>query len=297
MIRYIGIVDRSPGTRERMQRRISHARPAQQLRQRVLPVNGLSHDAFGIMSLDDGRADVGRLQPFELPGDGVPLAAIRVPAGIVDDAQAPPVLGEPQVGVVLAQLEPVFGARSKHPVRLGNAARDQVVDQHADIRLVPARAPACFAGHVARRVDAGEDALRSRLLVAGRAVDLPGEEKAGDRLRFKRRAQRAWIEIVVLDRIAGPEDVGMLAPGYRVHEGQLYVEGQRRRNAVRINFRRFKPFRLEENLVAVALGEADDLVLDRRTVARADALDDARVERRAVEPAADDVVGLRRWYA
>ena len=51
-----------------------------------------------------------------------------------------PALGQPQVGVVLAQLQPILGAAGEHPVRLGHAARDQVVDQHAEVRLVAPRA-------------------------------------------------------------------------------------------------------------------------------------------------------------
>ena len=43
--------------------------------------------------------------------------------------------------------------------------------------------------------------------------------------------------------------------------------------------------------MAVALGEADDLVLDRRAIARPDALDHARIHRRAVEAGPDDLVG------
>jgi hypothetical protein len=48
---------------------------------------------------------------------------------------------EPQVGVVLAQLQPVFGAAGEHAVRLAGALGDQVVDQHAEVGLVAARRP------------------------------------------------------------------------------------------------------------------------------------------------------------
>ena len=64
---------------------------------------------------------------------------------------ARPRLGQAQVGVVLAQLQPVLGARGEHPVRLGDAAGDEVVDQHAEVGLVAARAPARLAAHAAAR--------------------------------------------------------------------------------------------------------------------------------------------------
>ena len=71
----------------------------------------------------------------------------------------------------------------------------------------------------------------------------------------------------------------------------LYVLGQRGRDAVGIDGVVVEAFRLEEDLVAVALREAHHLVLDGRTIARADALDGAGVHRRAVEIARDDGVG------
>ena len=65
----------------------------------------------------------------------------RRPARVVDQAEPPPDLGQAQVGVVLAQLQPVFGAAREHPVRLGHALGDQVVDQDAEIGLVARRHP------------------------------------------------------------------------------------------------------------------------------------------------------------
>ena len=53
-------------------------------------------------------------------------------------------------------------------------------------------------------------------------------------------------------------------------------------------------FRLQENLVAVAIAEADDLVLDRGAIARPDALDLAGIHRRAMHVGADHLMGRRR---
>ena len=54
-----------------------------------------------------------------------------------------------------------------------------------------------------------------------------------------------------------------------------------------------RAFGLQEDLVAAAVGEADDLVLDRRAVARADALDLAGIHGRAIEVPPDELVGRR----
>jgi len=73
--------------------------------------------------------------------------------------------------------------------------------------------------------------------------------------------------------------VGVFQAADRAHQGQLNVEGQAGRHAVRVDFVRRQAFRFEEDVVAVLVGEAVDLVLDRRAVARPDTFDDAGVHR------------------
>jgi hypothetical protein len=55
-------------------------------------------------------------------------------------------------------------------------------------------------------------ALRRRFLVPRRAVDLTGEEQTADRLRLEARLQRTRIEVVVFDRVAWTDDMGVLEP-------------------------------------------------------------------------------------
>jgi hypothetical protein len=61
-------------------------------------------------------------------------------------------------------------------------------------------------------------------------------------------------------------------------------------DAVGVELVRVRPFGLQEDLVAVLVGKAVDLVLDAGAVARAHAFDHAGEHRAAVEAAADDVV-------
>ena len=153
------------------------------------------------------------------------------------------------------------------------------------------RAPRITVGDLQRCVQPREQTLGRGLFVAGGAVDLPGEEQAADGLGLERRLQCARIVVVVLDRVAWAQDVGALEADHRTDEFDLDVERKTGRDAVRVDLVGRQAFRLEEDLVRVLVGEAVDLVLDRRTVARADTLDHAGVHRRAVEPAADDLVG------
>ena len=45
--------------------------------------------------------------------------------------------GQPLVGIIGPQAQPIFGARGEHAIRLGNAARHEIVDHHAEVGLGP----------------------------------------------------------------------------------------------------------------------------------------------------------------
>ena len=100
--------------------------------------------------------------------------------------------------------------------------------------------------------------------------------------------------MVVFDRIARPHDARALQAGNRCDQSELHVLRQRGRDPVRIDGGVVEAFRLEKDLMPVALAEAHDLVLDRGAIARPAALDLAGIHRRAVDVGADDLVGRRR---
>src|SRR5258708_34623744 len=87
--------------------------------------------------------------------------------------------------------------------------------------------------------------------------------------------------------------MGLLEPPDAAHELDLHIEGQTRRDSVRIKLVGGEPFGLEKYLVTLFGGKAMDLVLDRRAIAGADTLDHSCVHRRAVQGPADDFVPLR----
>ena len=64
---------------------------------------------------------------------------------VVDETELPRNGREPQVGVILAQQKPVLRAAGKHPIRLAGASGNQVIDQHANIALLPTQAPPVIA--------------------------------------------------------------------------------------------------------------------------------------------------------
>ncbi|EXI71365.1 MAG: hypothetical protein AW07_03697 [Candidatus Accumulibacter sp. SK-11] len=247
--------------------------------QRILALEHLAKDTQRIRSGQLRGMHPGGPQALLFAGDGFALGAERRPALIVDQPQAASNLGQPQVGVVLAQRQAILGATGEHAVRFGNAAGDQVVCQHTEVGLITARRPRLPLLHLQRRVGAGQQALRSSLLVAGGAVDLAGEKQTADGTGLERSTQAPRVEVVVFDRVSRAQDVAALETMDRTNDRQLHVERQAGRNAVRVDLVGLQTLRLEKDVMAVLGRETMDLVLDRRAVTRPDALDDPGVHR------------------
>src|SRR5579862_486144 len=88
-------------------------------------------------------------------------------------------------------------------------------------------------------------------------------------------------------------DLGLLEARYRAHHRELHVERQAGRETIWIDFDRVASLWLKENLMALLVGEAHHLILDRRAIAWTAALDGSRVHRRAIDVSADDFVSPR----
>ena len=135
--------------------------------------------------------------------------------------------------------------------------------------------------------------MRRRLFVARGAIDLAGEEQAANVARLETGRQGAWIEKVVLDRIARPQQVGVLQPHHRPNRFNLNVKRQRGRNAIRVDLVGRQALGLEKDLVRILVSESIHLVFDARAIARADAFDHPLEHRAAIEAATDDFMGAR----
>jgi hypothetical protein len=84
----------------------------------------------------------------------------------------------------------------------------------------------------------------------------------------------------------------LLQAGDGPDEVILDLEGQGGGDAVDVEFAGVAALRFQEDLVALLLGKADDLVLHGGAVAGAHALDFARIHGRFVDIGPDDVVRL-----
>ena len=199
-------------------------------------------------------------------------------------------------------MQAVFGAAGEHAVWLGHALGDQVVHQHAQIGFVATRQPRRLALDLQGGVQACKQPLRRCLLVACGAVDLASKKQAFDLPGFKAAFQRARIEIVIFDGVAGPQNVRVFQPANAAHQRILNIERQAGGNAIGVKLVRAQAFRFQKNLVAVFACEAIDFVFHAGAVARPHALDLPREHGAAVKAAANDVVralvgvGYPAWH-
>src|SRR5258705_11040148 len=92
---------------------------------------------------------------------------------------------QPLVGVIDSQVEAEFCPRRKHTVGLVGAFADEVVDENARVAFRASDDHRIHPAEAAGSVDAGDNSLAARFLIARGTVDLSGEEKPSDRLHFE----------------------------------------------------------------------------------------------------------------
>src|SRR3984893_246443 len=146
---------------------------------------------------------------------------------------APP--GQPLIGVVGAQRQAIFGARREHAVGLAHPLHRQIVDHDADIGVRAAENEGVLGAGARRGIEPRDKALRGRLLVARGAIDLPGDKKPVNFFCLQTRAQGAWVDEIIFDRISRPQHPGLGKTGNGVEELLLNLLGQGGRNAVWID--------------------------------------------------------------
>ena len=190
--------------------------------------------------------------------------------------------GQAQIRIILTQQQPVFSATGEHPVGFRHPPRHQIIDQDAEIGFIPTGKPGRFTFDEQSGVDSGQQSLRCRFLVAGRAIDLAGEEQTPDRPGLQGIVQITRIEIVVFNRVAGPGDMRLFQTPHGPYQRQLDIERQTGGNAIRIELMGLQAFRLQENLVGMLVGKAVNFVFDGWAVARTDAFNHAGIQRRPI---------------
>ena len=94
------------------------------------------------------------------------------------------------------------------------------------------------------RIDPRDEALRGRLLIARRAVDLPCGIEPLDTCDRKIGAKLLRFQMVILDGITRPEHAHLFESFDRTQEYFLHISRKTRRQPVRIDFRTVPSFGL-----------------------------------------------------
>jgi len=162
----------------------------------------------------------------------------------------------------------------EHPVGLIDATGDQVVtDAEICLRPVGTSGPAARTSRAALMpaISPARRPPRSRSPVICPAKKRPATPWS-----------RGWHELggggeVVLDGVAEPHDLGRSSPADQRDHVSCTSRGRRWRSRCN-SIRGCSVLGLEVDLMLRAVGEADDLILDRGAIARARCLDLARVQ-------------------
>src|SRR5262245_31141349 len=141
----------------------------------------------------------------------------------------------------------MFRTGREHTVRLQTSFRDQVVDQHTDVRLVATQDQRRFAADASGRVDSRDEALRGSFFVTGRPVDLTGEEQTRDPPGLERSLELGRLNEVVLDRIPGTKHLRVLETWERMDDLRLRRRGKTHRVAVDVDLVHVEAFGLQED--------------------------------------------------
>ena len=185
----------------------------------------------------------------DLALNGFLFGSERLPTNVVHAAHLPSQLGQSQIGIVLAQAQTILGPAGEHPIRFLHALGQQIVQHHAHVGLIAARHPGFLALNLTRGIQTCQQPLRSGFLVTGGAVDLACKEQTLNLPGFQAGLQAARIEVVVLDGVAGAQDVRLFQADHGVHDGQLRVERQAGGDAVGVDLVCLEPFGLQVDLV------------------------------------------------
>ncbi len=213
------------------------------------------------------------------------------PAIIIDDAPIAAKGSEAEVGVVGAEVEAVFGPAGEHAVGFGGDAGDEIIEHDTDVGLIAAEANGLLVSGVAGGIQPGDESLPGGFFVAAGAVDLTGEEEAGDGLGHAGGVDLMGANHVVFDGVTMLDNFCMGTAGHETDELLLDFEREGSGDAVGVDFVGEEGFWFEEDMVGIALSEADDFVFDGGAIAGAAVcLDLAGEHGGAMEVGTDDVV-------
>ena len=185
----------------------------------------------------------------------------------------------------------VFRAAGHDPVWLLSTLGHQVVNKRADIAGVPGQDHGRTAQNFECRVDAGHQALRGSLFIAGGTVELARAIETGDQLAFQRGPQLGGVHALIFNGVGRAHHLGVLQTGDGMEHLQLHILRHTGGKTLNVHFLGVQPAGLNKELMAGLLREADDLRFNTGAVPGANAGNGAVINGTPVQIGPDDLVG------
>jgi len=160
--------------------------------------------------------------------------------------------------VVLTEQQPELRPRCEEPVGLIHAAGHQVINEHADVRVVSAEDHRLGPPDPAHSIDARDHTLSRCFLVTRGAVDLAGEEQMLDGLHLEPRRELGRRIVVVLDRVPRARHPRALEAGDCMQELELDGDREGSGEPVDVQLTRVESLGLQEDLVTLGGWELHD---------------------------------------
>ena len=225
-------------------------------------------------------------------GDLFIFPASIIQTEIIRQAQLPGLLRQTQICIILPEKDPVFRTGGKHPIRLIDALRNQIVNQNPDIRLITTKDERIFLLNLQVRIDARHQTLGSGFLITRRTVDLSCQEQVLNTFRFQGRLQENRIKVIILNCIRRLIDHYVLKTRNGAQRFDLDIQRKRRRKTLQVILEGILAFRLQEKLVRVLISKSPELILDARTIPRTPSMDQSVEKGRVFESGTKDVMNL-----
>ena len=169
-------------------------------------------------------------------------------------------LRESDVGVILAEVEPVFGAAGKESVWFGDLLGNEVVEHDADIAQIAWQFHRIHICGESCGVESGDQALTGGLLIAAGAVDLTSGEQVGVDFILTCPVHLVGENEVILDCVGVPGDDGVFETWNSSEHHLLNAWRQAGGYAVKVVLISIFAFWFKVQEVAFVMSETDDFI-------------------------------------
>ena len=192
----------------------------------------------------------------------------------------------------MSEQRAVFGTGGEHTVRLFGTLGDKVIYQYPYISLVALKHKGRLLLYLTRGIDPCDKPLRACFFVTCRPIDLTGKKEIFYQLSLQGCFELCWRKIIIFYGVTRAEKLHLFEACDLAQGLILYLFRERSGEAIDIHLYRMPAFGFYKELMAILIGKAVDLILNRRTIAWPHSLDTAGKHRGAVKACTQYIMHL-----